>query len=139
MVNRGRATPGPGMPTLSPMEGVAVLWRRWHGSPVRDAVLALVVTALLVLGSLGEGNPKNPSDHAQFRGHPVPHPGAALLLVAAACLALAWRCRWPVPVLAVSVGAVTVYSLLGYVNGASLIAPMTSPSTPCSVTSTAPP
>ena len=124
MVNRGRATPGPGMPTLSPMEGVAVLWRRWHGSPVRDAVLALVVTALLVLGSLGEGNPKNPSDHAQFRGHPVPHPGAALLLVAAACLALAWRCRWPVPVLAVSVGAVTVYSLLGYVNGASLIAPV---------------
>jgi signal transduction histidine kinase len=106
------------------MEGVAVLWRRWHGSPVRDAVLALVVTALLVLGSLGEGNPKNPSDHAQFRGHPVPHPGAALLLVAAACLALAWRCRWPVPVLAVSVGAVTVYSLLGYVNGASLIAPV---------------
>ena len=124
MVNRGRATPGPGMPTLSPMEGVAVLWRRWHGSPVRDAVLALVVTALLVLGSLGEGNPKDPSDHAQFRGHPVPHPGAALLLVAVACLALAWRCRWPVPVLAVSVGAVTVYSLLGYVNGASLIAPV---------------
>src|ERR1022692_4137225 len=124
MVNRGRATPGPGMPTLSPMEGVAVLWRRWHGSPVRDAVLALVVTALLVLGSLGEGNPKNPSDHAQFRGHPVPHPGVALLLVAGACLALAWRCRWPVPVLAVSVGAVTVYSLLGYVNGASLIAPV---------------
>ena len=124
MVNRGRATPGPGMPTLSPMEGVAVLWRRWHGSPVRDAVFALVVTALLVLGSLGEGNPKNPSDHAQFRGHPVPHPGAALLLVAVACLALAWRCRWPVPVLAVSVGAVTVYSLLGYVNGASLIAPV---------------
>src|ERR1022692_1317672 len=124
MVNRERATPGPGMPTLSPMEGVAVLWRRWHGSPVRDAVLALVVTALLVLGSLGEGNPKNPYAHAQFRGHPVPHPGAALLLVAAACLALAWRCRWPVPVLAVSVGAVTVYSLLGYVNGASLIAPV---------------
>jgi len=124
MVNRGRATPGPGMPTLSPMEGVAVRWRRWHGSPVWDAVLALVVTALLVLGSLGEGNPKNPSDHAQFRGHPVPHPGAALLLVAVACLALAWRCRWPVPVLAVSVGAVTVYSLLGYVNGASLIAPV---------------
>jgi signal transduction histidine kinase len=106
------------------MEGVAVRWRRWHDSPVRDAVLALVVTALLVLGSLGEGNPKDPSDHAQFRGHPVPHPGAALLLVAVACLALAWRCRWPVPVLAVSVGAVTVYSLLGYVNGASLIAPV---------------
>jgi len=106
------------------MEGVAAAWRRWFSSPVRDAILAVVVTLLLVSGSLGEGDPKNPADRVQFRGHAVPHPGWALLLVAVACLALAWRRRWPVAVLAVSVAAVTAYSLLGYVNGASLIAPI---------------
>jgi signal transduction histidine kinase len=106
------------------MEGVAAAWRRRISSPVRDAILAAVVTALLVFGSLGEGDPKSPSDQIQFRGHVVPHPGAALLLVAVACLVLAgWR-RWPVAVLAVSAAAVTVYSVLGYVNGASLVAPV---------------
>ncbi len=106
------------------LEGVAAVWRRWLTSPVRDMVLALVVTVVLVFGSLGEGDPKNPSDLVQFRGHAAPHPGAALLLVAVACLALAWRRRVPVATLAVSTAAVTVYSLLGYVNGASLIAPV---------------
>jgi signal transduction histidine kinase len=106
------------------MEGVAAAWHRLLRSPVRDLVLAVVVTALLVLGSLGEGSPSNPADRTQFRGHLVPHPGAALLLVGVACLALAWRRRYPVTVLAVSVAAVTVYSLLGYVNGASLVAPI---------------
>ncbi len=41
-----------------------------------------------------------------------------------ACLVLAWRRRWPVAVLGVSVAAATVYTLLGYVNGAVLVAPM---------------
>src|SRR5579859_1182882 len=112
------------MLSLASMEGVAAAWHRLLGSPVRDAVLAVVVTALLVLGSLGEGSPNNPADRTQFHGHLAPHPGPALLLVGVACLALAWRRRWPVTVLAVSVVAVTVYSLLGYVNGASLIAPI---------------
>src|SRR6266849_6394444 len=124
MINRGRATPGPGMPTLTCMEGVAAAWRRWLGSPVRDALLALVVTVVLVFGSYGEGHPNQPGDQLQFRGHLTPHPGAALLLVGVACVALAWRRRWPVAVLVVSTAAVTVYSLLGYVNGASLIAPV---------------
>jgi signal transduction histidine kinase len=93
-------------------------------SPVRDAILAVLVTVLLVFGSLGEGNPKSPSDLIQFRGHSAPHPGAALLLVAVACLVLAWRRRRPVAVLVVSAAAVTVYSVLGYVNGASLVAPV---------------
>jgi signal transduction histidine kinase len=106
------------------MEGLAAAWRRWMSSPVRDAILAVLVTVLLVLGSLGEGHPRNPSDQFQFRSHSVPHPGAALLLVAVACLVLAWRRRWPVAVLVVSAAAVTVYSVLGYVNGASLIAPI---------------
>jgi len=41
-----------------------------------------------------------------------------------AALALAWRRRYPVTVLAVSVTGVAVYSLLGYVNGAGLVAPV---------------
>jgi signal transduction histidine kinase len=106
------------------MDGVMAAWRRWRSSFVRDAVLAVVVTAILVLASLAEGDPTSPSDKILFRGHAAPHPTAALLLVAIACLVLAWRRRYPVIVLAVSVGAVTVYSLLGYVNGAALVAPV---------------
>jgi signal transduction histidine kinase len=106
------------------MDVVAVAWRRWLGSPARDAVRAALLAVILVLGSLGEGHPRNPSDLHQFGRHPVPHPAAALLLVAVAALALAWRRRYPATVLAVSVAAVAVYSLLGYVNGASLIAPV---------------
>jgi signal transduction histidine kinase len=106
------------------MEDLAAAWRRWLTSPVRDAALAALLTVLLLIGSYGEGNPKSISDLDQFRGHAVPHPTAALALVVVACLALAWRRRYPVTVLAVSVAAVTVYSLLGYVNGAVLIAPV---------------
>ena len=106
------------------MDGVAAAWQRWFSSPVRDAALAVVLAVALVFGSYGEGSPTNPSDLKQFHGHPVPHPTAALALVAVACLALAWRRRYPVTVLAVSTTAVAVYSLLGYVNGASLIAPV---------------
>ena len=106
------------------MEGLAAAWRRWFSPAVTDAILAVVVTVLLVSGSLGEGNPGNPADRIQFRGHPPPHPGAAVLLVAVACLVLAGRRRYPVTVLAVSVAAVSAYSLLGYVNGASLVAPI---------------
>src|SRR5262249_49843973 len=51
-------------------------------------------------------------------------PLAALLLVAIAGLALAWRRRYPVTVLAVSTAAVVAYTLLGYVNGAALLAPI---------------
>jgi signal transduction histidine kinase len=106
------------------MEGVVAAWRRWFGPPVRDAILAVVVTAILLVGSYGEGSPSSPSDRIQFGGHAAPQPGAALILVAVAGLALIWRRRAPVAVLAVSIVAVTVYSLLGLVNGAALIAPV---------------
>ena len=106
------------------MGSVAAARRLWSSPAVRDAALAVLVTLLLVSGSLGEGNPSNPADRIQFRGHAVPQPGAAVLLVAIACLALAWRRRYPVTVLAVSVAAVSAYSLLGYVNGAALVAPI---------------
>jgi signal transduction histidine kinase len=106
------------------MEGVAAAWRRWWRSPTRDVVLVCVLTVILVYAAYGEGHPTQLADLVQFHGHPVPHPMAALALVAVACLALAWRRRYPVTVLAVSVAAVTVYSLLGYVNGAALLAPV---------------
>ena len=106
------------------MEGVAAAWQRWLGSPAGDVVRALVVTFVLVLGAYSEGHPNQQFDVDQFHGHSAPHPTAALTLVAVACLALAWRRRYPVTVLAVSAAAVAVYSLLGYVNGAALLAPI---------------
>jgi signal transduction histidine kinase len=106
------------------MDGVTATWWRWLSSPVGDVVLAVCVTAILVIGSYSEGHPQQVSDQTQFDGRPVPHPTAALLLVAVACLALAWRRRRPVTVLVVSTGATVVYSLLGYVNGSVLLAPV---------------
>ncbi len=106
------------------MEGVRAAWRRWLNSPARDVVFALVVAVVLIAGTYGEAHPNSPSDTIQFHGHAVPNPPlAALLLVAVACLALAGRRRWPVAVLAVSTAAVVAYTLLGYVNGAALLAP----------------
>jgi signal transduction histidine kinase len=102
----------------------AAVWRRLASSPVRDAILAVLVTVLLTYGSYGEAHPTNPSDRLQFRNHAIPQPGAALLLVVVACLVLAWRRRYPVTVLVVSTAAVSAYSLLGFVNGAVLIAPI---------------
>ena len=98
-------------------------WRWWRNSPVRDVAFALLMTALILAGSYGEAHPTQASDKV-LSGHPVPHtPAAAFLLVAVAGLALAWRRRYPVQVLCVSTAAVVTYSLLGYVNGASLLAP----------------
>ena len=62
------------------MEGVVAAWRRWFGPPVRDAILAVIVTAILLVGSYGEGSPSSPSDRIQFGGHAAPQPGAALIL-----------------------------------------------------------
>jgi signal transduction histidine kinase len=106
------------------MDRVRAAWRRWLDSPARDVIFALGVTAILVSGTYGEGHPRSPSDIIQFPRHVIPHPPqGALLLVAVGCLVLMWRHRWPVAVLAVSTAAVTAYTLLGYVNGAALLAP----------------
>jgi signal transduction histidine kinase len=86
-------------------------------------LFALLMTAITVLGSYGEGHPTSPSDVIQFHHHPIPQPSAALLLVTLASVVLIWRNRWPFAVLAVSTAAVVAYTLLGYVNGAALLAP----------------
>ena len=105
------------------MNGVGAVRRWWSQAPARDAVLALAVTVVLLYGSYGEAHP---STTAYFHGgHHLPNtPAPALILVAVACLALIWRRRWPVAVLGVSVAAATIYTLLGYINGAVLVAPM---------------
>jgi signal transduction histidine kinase len=105
------------------MNGVAAVRRWWSHPPARDAVVSLVVTAALLYGAYGEAHP---STKAYFKaGQHLPDtPAVAFILVAVACLVLAWRRRWPVAVLAVSVAAAIVYTLLGYVNGAVLVAPM---------------
>jgi signal transduction histidine kinase len=106
------------------MQHVRAAWRRWVNSPARDVIFALGLTVVLVGGTYGEGHPKSPSDTIQFKGLTIPHPGpGALALVAVACLALAWRRQWPVAVLGVSTAAVCIFSLLGYVNGAAMLAP----------------
>ena len=105
------------------MDWVRAAWRWYRRSPVRDLVFAGLMTAITVWGSYGEGHPQSPADRVQFHG-PIPEPSvAALLLVALASLVLACRNRWPLAVLAVSTAAVVGYTLLGYVNGAALLAP----------------
>ena len=115
---------GPDGAHAAGMQHVRAAWRRWVNSPARDVIFALGLAVVLVGGSYGEGYPKSPSDTILFKGLTIPHPGVgALALVAVACLALAWRRQWPVAVLGICTAAVCIYSLLGYVNGAAMLAP----------------
>jgi signal transduction histidine kinase len=99
-------------------------WERaWRAVVTRDTLTALIMTVVTLFGSYGEAHPTNKADMV-VNGHPVPHtPNAALLLIVLAGLVLAGRHRHPVAVLAISTLAVSVYSLLGYVNGAALLSP----------------
>jgi signal transduction histidine kinase len=104
--------------------GTAVVARRrlwWPELSVWDALGVATATALVVLGSLGESYPSSAADALPADGRPAPWP--AYVLVGAAGLALAWRHRWPVGVWAFTVVTVSLYSVLGYVYGAALIAP----------------
>jgi len=105
------------------MDRAQVPW--WsRRSSARDAVYAVLITAITVFGSYGEAHPRQISDQLPAHSAAANMPTAALLLVVVACLALAVRNRWPLAVLAVSVAAVTVYAALGYVAGAAQIAPV---------------
>jgi len=99
-------------------------WQRaWRTVVTRDTLTALIMTVVTLFGSYGEAHPTNKADMV-VNGHPVPHtPNAALLLIVLAGLVLAGRHRHPVAVLVISTAAVSVYSLLGYVNGAALLSP----------------
>ena len=77
----------------------------------RDAIIVVVVTAILVFGSYDLSQSVRPDP---VPGPRAPHPGAALILVAIARLALLWRRRAPVAVLVVSVAAASVYSRPGW-------------------------
>ena len=108
------------------MDGAVAAWRRWFSPPVRDAIIAVVVTVILLFGATARHPRARPPDPVPG-GHAPPQPGAALILVGVACLALLWRRRGPVAVLGVSVRRGELYSLLGLVNGAVLVAPMAWP------------
>ena len=101
------------------------LWRRWRDSPARDPVYAVLIAAVLVSGSYGEAHPHQQADIVQFKGHGLPHtPTIALLLVAAACLVLAVKRRYPVPVLLLSTAFAVAYSFPRNENGAVVVAPI---------------
>ena len=105
-------------------ERFRTLWRWCRDPATRDVATGLLLTVVLVLASYAEANPTQQSDIAAFHQHKIPHmPTAFLLLVLAACIPLVVRHRYPVPVLLISTAAITTYSALGFVNGASLLAP----------------
>jgi signal transduction histidine kinase len=99
--------------------------RTWRDHPAVDVVLAALVTLTLLLGSYGEAHPTQPSDKVTPSGAPVPMPPAwALGLVVLAGAILVLRRHRPVLTLLVTTGATAAFSLLGYVNGSVLVAPV---------------
>ena len=96
----------------------------WPARPsARDAAIAAIITVIEVAASYGEAHPTTPG--AYFTPpHQLPHtPDAALLLVAAAGLVLAWRRLYPRLVVCVSTALVVAYTLPGYENGVALLIP----------------
>jgi signal transduction histidine kinase len=104
------------------MDGQPVL--RWWRGGARDVVYALIMTAITVGGAYGEAHPEQASDQIPAGTAAAHTPVIAFALVAVAALVLAGRNRWPRPVFAISVGAVALYSALGYENGAAVLAPV---------------
>jgi signal transduction histidine kinase len=91
--------------------------------PLRDVAIAVVLTIVAFFAAFGEAHPQVPSRYFTA-SHPLPHtPAAALLLVVAAGVVLAWRHVYPRAVLCLSTAAVIAYTLPGYVNGVALLLP----------------
>ena len=103
--------------------------RRWSrladawGPRAFDVALAVVLALVTVAGSVGESHPRNPGDKPPPGVHLATAP-AAYLLVAVSALALIWRRRRPVLVLAVSLGAALLYICLGYFGAAVTLNPL---------------
>ena len=77
-------------------------------SQIFDALLAAALAAFLVVGTYFA---------SQGQQHRRPFDAGAVALLVVAAGALAWRRRYPVPVLGVVFGAALVYNVLGYANG----------------------
>jgi signal transduction histidine kinase len=110
--------------------GAVPWWQGWRTWPVWNRswlgwqlIFAVLLAAVLTAGSWAEAHPRQISDKLPPGSAAAHMPDVALLLVALACLVLAGRFRWPLTVLAISSSAVLIYTALGYVSGAALIAP----------------
>jgi signal transduction histidine kinase len=114
-------------PPYAPHVIASLALRRRPGSrfDIRDWILALVMLAVTLVGSIGEANARlNASgEPVSTGGHPaVPNASwVVFVLVAIAAVSLAWRRRFPLAVLGVSLVCVSTYSLIGYVNGTALL------------------
>lgn len=104
--------------------GLADAWGRVGRSPLAfDITLAVALAVITVAGSAGEAHPSQISDQPPH-GVSLATPAVAYLLVAVSALVLIWRRRRPVLVLGVSLGAVLLYTCLGYMSGAAVLNPM---------------
>jgi signal transduction histidine kinase len=103
--------------------GLAEAWGRIRSPRAFDIALAVVLALVTVAGSVSESHPHQVSDKPP-PGVDIAAPAAAYLLVAVSALALIWRRRRPVLVLAVSLAAVLLYISLGYFGGAAMLNPM---------------
>ena len=92
--------------------------------PARDAIIVVVVTVILVDGATARAPRQSVRPDPISRATRRRSPGRVHPRRRRQDLALLWRRRAPVAVLVVSVAAASVYSLLGLVNGAILIAPI---------------
>ena len=83
----------------------------------------MVITVIAVVAAYGEAHPTTPGTEFTGQHHLPRTPDAALLLVVAGGVVLAWRHRYPRLVLCASTAAVTAYTLPGYENGVALLLP----------------
>jgi signal transduction histidine kinase len=116
---------GGGGAEARPRPSFALGWltEDWRPSPVRDAIIAVIITIIAFWAAFGEAHPQDPGRYFNHGLH-LPHtPLAAFLLVIVAGAALAWRHRYPRAVVCVSTAAIAAYSLAGWINGSSLLLP----------------
>ncbi len=119
------APPRSAHPAIGRRPGLAGALAHLRRSPLAfDIAFAVAMAMITLLASLAEGHPNQQFDKPA-PGHHIPHvPVAAAVLVLVSALALIWRRRVPVAVLAVSLAAALAFTCLGYVNGAVMLNPI---------------